>query len=377
MRKVFFSLAGLFAVVSLFAQNVGVGITTPTAPLHVKSTTNNNPLIIDGANFVYSTIAETGLNRGYFGSYAGNPEDVDFGTYTGNATGKIHFTIQATPKMTINSTGDVGIGTTTPNYRLQVAGGDLFINSNSGALRLGYDGLDQWEWATTGGGTTLLMANSTNGSSWNYYHNFAQNGNLGIGTGLVAPAARLHVSTTASEVIRMQGASPYLSFYDNTDGYRGYLYYNSAANSLTLGSSFVPVKLGSSGGTITLNQDGRVSIGSGNTLATGYLLNVDGKIISEELKIQLSGSWPDYVFADDYHLLPIEDLEKSIRENKHLPNIPSASEVTADKGFEIGDMNKRILEKVEELTLYIIQLKKENTQLKERLDVVEKKQNNQ
>jgi hypothetical protein len=71
--------------------------------------------------------------------------------------------------------------------------------------------------------------------------------------------------------------------------------------------------------------------------------------------------------------MPIEDLEKTIRQNRHLPNIPSAADVTAEKGFEVGDMSRRLLEKVEELTLYIIQLKKENTSLEERLKKLESK----
>jgi hypothetical protein len=113
--------------------------------------------------------------------------------------------------------------------------------------------------------------------------------------------------------------------------------------------------------------------GNSAGIATGYSLSVDGKVIAEEMRVQLSTSWPDYVFGDDYKLMPIEDLEKSIRQNRHLPNIPSAAEVTAEKGFDLGDMNRRLLEKVEELTLYIIQLKKENKTLEQRLDKVEKK----
>jgi hypothetical protein len=89
--------------------------------------------------------------------------------------------------------------------------------------------------------------------------------------------------------------------------------------------------------------------------------------------VQLSTSWPDYVFADDYRLMPIEDLEKSIRQHKHLPNIPSAAEVTAEKGIVLGEMNRKLLEKVEELTLYIIQLKKENNSLEQRLNKIETK----
>ena len=106
-------------------------------------------------------------------------------------------------------------------------------------------------------------------------------------------------------------------------------------------------------------NQGPVSIGGGT--AAGYLLTVDGKIIGEELKIQTSGAWPDYVFADDYNLKSIEEYEASIKANKHLPGIPAAKEVEAD-GIMVGDMQKRQMEKIEELALYVIQL---NNRLKE------------
>ena len=71
------------------------------------------------------------------------------------------------------------------------------------------------------------------------------------------------------------------------------------------------------------------------------------------IRDRLSGAWPDYVFADEYELPTLQAVEASIKINKHLPNMPPAAEV-AKNGFDLGDMNKRLLEKVEELTLYII-----------------------
>lgn len=68
--------------------------------------------------------------------------------------------------------------------------------------------------------------------------------------------------------------------------------------------------------------------------------------------------------------MPLEELEKQIQQQKHLPNIPSAAEIDK-KGIELGDMSRRLLEKVEELTLYIIELKKENKSLSERLQKIE------
>ncbi|MBK8443065.1 MAG: hypothetical protein IPL35_06465 [Sphingobacteriales bacterium] len=102
---------------------------------------------------------------------------------------------------------------------------------------------------------------------------------------------------------------------------------------------------------------------NGTALATGYVLSVRGKAIAEEVRVQLQASWPDYVFANDYDLMPLSELEASIKTNKHLPGIPTASEVDAN-GFDLGEMNRLQMEKIEELTLYIIGLQKQIDALK-------------
>ena len=100
--------------------------------------------------------------------------------------------------------------------------------------------------------------------------------------------------------------------------------------------------------------NGQVSIGTANTPGD-YKLAVDGKIIAEELKVEFSEAWPDYVFADNYALMPIDQLKVYIRDRNHLPNIPSAQEVEEEGGVNIGEMNRKLMEKVEELTLYLIE----------------------
>ena len=97
--------------------------------------------------------------------------------------------------------------------------------------------------------------------------------------------------------------------------------------------------------------------------AAGYKLSVDGKIISEELRIQDVADWPDYVFADGYKLMPLDELEERIARERHLPGIPSAAVVESD-GLDAGQMHKLQMQKIEELTLYIIDLHKSNKALK-------------
>ena len=107
------------------------------------------------------------------------------------------------------------------------------------------------------------------------------------------------------------------------------------------------------------------------TQATGYAVSVNGKIACEEVLIQLNTNWPDYVFSDDYTLLSLADLEKSIKENGHLPGLPSARNVE-ENGFEVADMQKRVVEKVEELALYTIEQQKMIDLLREEVDLLKK-----
>ncbi|MEO7313377.1 MAG: hypothetical protein ABIX01_23545 [Chitinophagaceae bacterium] len=119
-------------------------------------------------------------------------------------------------------------------------------------------------------------------------------------------------------------------------------------------------------------KNGPVAIGSSAApFATGFKLSVDGKIISEEVRVLLKTNWPDYVFAKNYKLRPLADLEKFIATNKHLPNVPSAKEVTKG-GIMLGDMNGKLLEKIEEMSLYIIELNKKMDTLQQQSETFKK-----
>jgi trimeric autotransporter adhesin len=111
-------------------------------------------------------------------------------------------------------------------------------------------------------------------------------------------------------------------------------------------------------------KDGNVFIGTNNfTSGAGYKLRVGGKIFSEEVRVQLQSAWPDYVFEKNYSRMTLSELEDYINENKHLPNIPSATEVEKN-GQHLGEIQRKMLEKIEELSLYIIELKNEIDLLK-------------
>jgi hypothetical protein len=106
----------------------------------------------------------------------------------------------------------------------------------------------------------------------------------------------------------------------------------------------------------------KISIGT-LTMPSGYKLSVDGKGLFEEIHLQNSTRWPDYVFANNYKLRSLKDTEAFIAKNKHLPEVPSAKEVKQN-GYDMGEMTKILLKKIEELTLHTIAQQKEIEALK-------------
>ncbi len=105
---------------------------------------------------------------------------------------------------------------------------------------------------------------------------------------------------------------------------------------------------------------GGIALPANIGVANGYRLVVQDGILCEKLKVALrstGGDWADYVFEPDYKLMPLEDVEKFTKENKHLPNVPSAEEMVKN-GLDLSKTSKMFMEKIEELTLHIIELNK-------------------
>lgn len=115
-----------------------------------------------------------------------------------------------------------------------------------------------------------------------------------------------------------------------------------------------------------IRDDGKVGIGSNIDYSpSGYRLFVQGGILSEKVKVAVESTsdWADYVFEEDYNLLPINEVNDFIKKHNHLPNVPSAEEVV-DSGIDVAKMDAKLLEKIEEAHLYIIQLHEEIKVLK-------------
>jgi len=100
-------------------------------------------------------------------------------------------------------------------------------------------------------------------------------------------------------------------------------------------------------------------------------MNVNGKINATEVLVMID-VWQDKVFDVDYALMDLNELESYISANRHLPGVPAESEVISS-GINVGEMNALLMKKIEELTLYVIDLKKENMEMQSQLETLFKK----
>lgn len=251
-------------------------------------------------------------------------------------------------------------------------------------------------------GDIILAARSLDGqirfTTWDGANEMEQmilknNGYLGVGISL--PAERLDVGGN----IKLSEPSPWghkiytgsnqrLSIFNNTDADNSYGWLEfwgqhsspDVEGQLAMGGKKIVFFTNTDATTnnkigninMEIQSDGKVLIADGNqnysTTPSGYRLFVQDGIMTEKLMVTLEGStqWPDYVFAADYELPKVEEVEEFIEENHHLPGVPSAAEI--DGGINVADMDAALLEQIEQLWLHVIELKKENELLKTKIE---------
>ncbi|MEP7169009.1 MAG: bZIP transcription factor [Bacteroidota bacterium] len=145
--------------------------------------------------------------------------------------------------------------------------------------------------------------------------------------------------------------------------------YIKASGEIGIGTTAPVAKLDVNG-TAKANQ---LLVGTA-TGATGYIASIGGKLIAEEVRVDLTAVWPDYVFSETHNLMPLDELGQWLNENKHLPGIPAAGEMK-NNGIMLGEMQTKSMEKIEEAMLYIVQLNKENHDLKAQIDNLQQQVN--
>jgi hypothetical protein len=383
MKKIILLLTLATFCIPVFSQ-VGIGTNSPSSSAQLDVTSTNKGLLIPRM-----TLVQRGTIPSPIAGLMIYQTDNTPGFYFYNGTSWIQFsTGSATNYWTLNGSdiyknnaGNVGIGTTTPLARLEVLGNTLISGGGRLLLKDDVTGNDfQMEFQNSsgvpthqikhfGGTTNLLIIQKVPATTFDWVMN--SSGDVGMGT--TTPIVKLHLKESGSpEVFRIEGTTGVqmgLAVNGIENGF-----FNMTGDDMKIGT-LASNDLGrfivrvNGGDRMFVHPDGRVSIGTA-TPATGYLLSVNGKIISTEVRVELNVNWPDYVFNRNYKLPSLKSVEEFIAKYNRLPNIPSAEEVKKN-GIELGDMNKRLLEKVEELTLYMIKQDKELETLKQKINSIE------
>lgn len=337
--------------------NVGIGTTNPGTSLNVVGPFTPGLMQVavrstgaddrSGISFYNNAGDRSGVL--YFGA-----DDLILGK---DGAGRIRFFSSGAERLSIDPSGNVGINWPNANARLDVQG------IGNSALRL-FDGptdtstidfqrsadgwkLGQIRMAHAGnyGANLSIKLHPNDGTMTSApvdVLTVLSNGKVGLGT--TAPTAMLHLKNGGQPEITLESSSRKWSLFTNEgwmNGAFGLYNYNTGTTSLYISSSN--------------------NVGIGTTNPT-QKLSVNGTIRAKEVIVETTG-WSDYVFDDNYALQPIAEVEQHIKDHKHLPGIPSAREV-AESGFGLGEMQAKLLAKIEELTLYVIDVKKDSNALK-------------
>lgn len=264
------------------------------------------------------------------------------------------------------NSGKVGIGTTTPISKLsvQTPSGNYGLTHTDGTVTVGSYVSSGFGWLGTKSNHPLTFFTNDGGPTVT----LATNGNFGVGT--TTPDYKLSISSTTiasntnTNLLRLRGQNPLMVFSNGVTDF-GYIKawsyqpYAPFTNGLVIGSApGYPIFFSTNNYSLSMivADNGNVGIGTANPT---YKLSVNGNIRSKEVVVETG--WADYVFNKKYQLKPLQEVEKFIEDNKHLPGIPSADEIEKN-GLQLGDTQKKMMEKIEELTLYVIDL---NKQIKE------------
>lgn len=277
----------------------------------------------------------------------------------------------------INHDGNIGIGTMTPSKTLDVRGdiisgaisastyGYNMIEGRGAMLQLKSYGNDvntfnQWSLYSHTTNGSLHFRKESNSLNTQDLITFNSIGYVGIGT--TSPVEKLHIENGAIQfknlgsindvdIIKIAETTT-LNEFSIKGMFQGG---GSSGNAIKFSSYWTDNML-------HIRGDGNIGIGTNDT--KGFKLGVNGKIAAEEVKVALHSEWSDFVFKNDYYLPTLKEVENHIKERGHLKDIPSAKEVEKN-GIFLGEMDAKLLQKIEELTLYTIQQQKEIQALKE------------
>jgi len=351
---------------------IGTGIIAPIGVFDVKTSSNQHIQMLKDVNGAYPgaagivSINDANLDYTPMGFFAAN-------YYFGN--------------------GNVGIGKLPTNIKLDVGGSACvdteFSISGSGEESNGIGGevhiyntdktgvgeMSRWSIYNMNGdyGNSLQFWAYDNYNTCNHRVTFQDDGNVGIG--VPHPNSKLDVAGDFQTTGKI-GNNLNNKISDTNNPYNGLSHYSLSWNMDPWSTSGPTLWQSAWGGMkfftngtprLSITNTGKVSIGTTvEDLTDGVLLTVKGTIHAKEVLIDMNTPLADYVFDKNYQLMPLNKVEEYVNTNSHLPEIPSAAEVSKN-GLSIGEMQNKLLQKVEELTLYVIEQQKQIDQLKQEL----------
>jgi len=381
-----------FLATSLIYDNgtkVGIGTASPSQKLTVTGSGRIadslylNKILLGTSDSVLvreNNVVKYKLLTGNSWSLTGNAAAVSNFVGTTNYI-SMRFRTNNTQRMIIDSVGNIGIGTSKPTDKLTVTG-NAKINGNltvNGTLNGTYNTLDSMHILNNiEVGNSIFISGNNLGDGYNAIYtddanissvdptlyiqslsaypnntiiNSNNDGRVGIGTNSPDPNCKFMVRTGINKNLSIK------NFWDDTD-------HNITISALTDDySSHIPLYFAASS---FYFHSGNVGIGTtiftNGTDQNYYKLAVNGSIHAKDVVVDLL-HWPDFVFEKDYKLKSLSEVAQYISKNKHLPDVPSATEIEKN-GVSLGSSNALLLQKIEELTLYIIDLQKQIDDLK-------------
>lgn len=396
--------------------NVGIGVPNATAQLHTINSVrfenlpnNTNPIGILGTDangnvfnydpnqFGGGTSQDAWLLNGNIGT---NPGTLSGQNFIGTIDNKdLVLGVNSDEKIRITQTGRIQLFGWTPSngansaYNIFIGGGNdnsalanvaigvgSMIQNTSGKFNTS-TGFSALENNLTGEGNTSygfqsMRMNTTGSSNVSIGVNSMFNNTIGINNVSVGSSSlQENINGSNNVTIGTWAGLNLLNGNSNVLlGNASGSTLNSGTGNILIGDSTQTMTTSSSNelniGNWIFGKNGQIAIGNFTNLPQSFITNNDYQLIvkrgirTEKVRVDIASvkNWADYVFLKDYKLMPLSELENFIVKNGHLPNIPKAENVVKE-GIDLGEINSKLLEKVEELTLYTIELNKNNQDL--------------
>jgi hypothetical protein len=359
---------------------LGIGTQNPLARLHIDMSNisnNSTAMIINDDDDPIVYFQRNNLNRGFL-QQLGN--DFKVGTTIDNNTGNFVIRTNGADRAWFTPNGRLGIGTANPLTQLHMTG-ELTMQNNNPVIQMqNAAGENKGFIQVIGNDDMQIGTNAVNPAG-----NFIVRTN-GANRLTVSPLGYVGIGTTPAVPLHLEGGNSPTAMAINSAGSNDLIEFRRA----NVSTGYIRVfqsdlLMGTDGANnngrfilttqeqdrFTIHPTGRIGINT-NYNNAGFQLAVLGNIICEDITTLPRVLWPDYVFSKTYKLKPLREVEKFIQSNHHLPDIPAAKEIE-QKGIQLGDMQKRIMEKIEELTLYMIELDKKNEVLRKKVQKLKEK----